>query len=94
MALAIRLDHLLDTGVLKDQADIARTASISRARVTQILNLTNLAPDIQEEIIDFEPTTETRHQLQEESVRQIATDPNWSKQRKAWKNLKRISEPS
>ncbi len=94
LALAIRLEHLLATGVLKDQADIARTASISRARVTQILNLTNLAPDIQEEIIDLEPTTKTRHRLQEEAVRKIATDPNWSKQRKAWKNLKRMSEPS
>lgn len=47
MSLAIRLEHLLSSGQVKDQAEIARAAGITRARVTQILNLTNLAPDIQ-----------------------------------------------
>ena len=51
------------------------------------LDHTNLAPDIQEEIIDFESTTETRQRLQEESVRQIAIEPNWSKQRAACRRL-------
>ena len=79
MALAIRLDHLLGTGVLKDQAEIARTAGITRARVTQILNLTYLAPDIQEEILNLEPTIDPRPRLKEEGIRKIATDPNWNK---------------
>ena len=48
MALAMRLEHLLATGQVKDQAEIARPAGITRARVTQIINLTQLAPDIQE----------------------------------------------
>jgi hypothetical protein len=47
MALAIRLEHLLATGQVKDQVEIARVAGITRARVTQISNLTQLAPDIQ-----------------------------------------------
>ncbi len=34
------------TRAVKVQAEIARVAGISRARVTQILNLSNLAPDI------------------------------------------------
>jgi predicted XRE-type DNA-binding protein len=46
MALAIRLEHLLASGQVTDQAEIARAAGITRARITQILNLTNLAPDI------------------------------------------------
>ena len=58
MALAIRLEHLLATGQVKDQAEIARTAGITRARVTQIINLTQLAPDIQEAILNLEPTTD------------------------------------
>ena len=60
MALAIRLEHLLATGQVKDQAEIARTAGITRARVTQIINLTNLAPDIQQAILDLEPTHRPR----------------------------------
>ena len=42
MALAIRLEHLLETKQVSDQAEIARTAGITRARVTQILNLNGL----------------------------------------------------
>jgi hypothetical protein len=85
MALAIRLEHLLATGQVKDQAEIARTASITRARVTHIINLTNLAPDIQEAILNLEPTTKTR--FREREVRSIAILPNWEKQRLMWKRL-------
>ncbi|MEO1615580.1 MAG: hypothetical protein AAFV88_07010 [Planctomycetota bacterium] len=84
MALAIRLDHLLDTGQVKDQAEIARTAGITRARVTQILNLTNLAPDIQQDLLELEPLAYSSPHLRERDIRQIATDPNWLKQRKTW----------
>lgn len=85
MALAIRLEHLLATGQVKDQAEIARAAGITRARVTQIINLTNLAPDIQQAILDLEPTTTTR--FREREVRTIAILPNWEKQRVLWKRL-------
>lgn len=51
MALAIRLEHLIDTGQIADQAKIARTAGLMRARVTQVLNLNDLAPDIQQTVL-------------------------------------------
>ncbi len=93
MALAIRLEHLLATGQVKDQAEIARVAGITRARVTQIINLTNLAPDIQQAILDFEPTTDPVPRFREREVRTIAIITSWEKQRQAWKRLvKRISE--
>ncbi|WP_442511725.1 hypothetical protein SH528x_003437 [Novipirellula sp. SH528] len=87
MALAIRLDHLLATGQVKDQAEIARTAGITRARVTQILNLLQLAPDIQEQILELEPSTAPKPKFKEDELRKIATQPNWIKQRTAWKRL-------
>lgn len=87
MALAIRLDHLLATGQVKDQAEIARTAGITRARVTQIINLTQLAPDIQEAILNLEPTTDHVPRFREREVRTIAIVPNWEKQRVLWKRL-------
>lgn len=76
MALAIRLEHLLTTGQVKDQAEIARTAGITRARVTQILNLTNLASDIQQTILDLESTTEQIPRFREGESRQIAIATN------------------
>lgn len=87
MALAIRLEHLLATGQVKDQAEIARTAGITRARVTQIINLTQLAPDIQEAILNLEPTTDHVPRFREREVRSIAIVPNWETQRVLWKRL-------
>ncbi|TWU39396.1 hypothetical protein [Novipirellula artificiosorum] len=81
MALAIRLDHLLATGQFKDQAEIARTAGITRARVTQILNLNNLAPDIQERIIGYAPSKSGQDSLKERQLRNIANQSNWNVQR-------------
>lgn len=90
MALAIRLDHLLDTNQVKDQAEIARAAGITRARVTQILNLSNLAPDLQQALLDLEPADDSVPRFPERDLREIAIQPNWMKQRKAWKRLERM----
>jgi len=87
MALAIRLEHLLASGQVRDQAEIARVAGVTRARVTQIINLTNLAPDIQQAILDLEPTTDHVPRFREREVRAIAILPNWEKQRVLWKRL-------
>jgi hypothetical protein len=92
MTLAIRLEHLLETGQVKDQAEIARTAGITRARVTQILNLTQLAPDIQQSIFDLEPTTDHVPRFREPELRQIAIEPNWEKQQQAWKRLLKVKQ--
>ena len=91
MALAIRLEHLLATGQVKDQAEIARAGGISRARVTQIINLTNLAPDIHEAVLNLEPTTAPVPRFRERDVRTIAIRPNWETQRVLWKRLMKRS---
>jgi len=51
MALAIYFDQLISEGVVADQVEIARLGHVSRAQVTQIMNLLNLAPDIQEHVL-------------------------------------------
>ena len=48
MALAVRFEGLLQEGTVKDYADLARLGGVTRARITQIMNLRNLAPPIQE----------------------------------------------
>jgi hypothetical protein len=45
VALAIRFDQLLRSGTVEDYAELAHLGRVSRARVTQIMNLLNLAPD-------------------------------------------------
>ena len=51
LALAIRMEHLVGAGEVNAYAKLARMKNVSRARITQIANLTLLAPDIQEAIL-------------------------------------------
>ena len=51
MALAIRFDGLVHDGAVKDQAELALLGHVSRARVTQSMNLLMLAPDIQASLL-------------------------------------------
>ena len=51
MALAVRLEGLLREGVIRDYAELARLGGVTRARVTQIMKLLDLAPEIQEQIL-------------------------------------------
>ncbi len=51
MALAIETKRLIESGVVADAAEIALVAGVTRARVSQVLKLTMLAPDIQEAIL-------------------------------------------
>jgi len=87
MALAIRFDQLLRERQVKDYADLARLGHVTRARVTQIMNLMNLAPDIQEELLFLPPIEAGRDAIKEWQVRPIAAAPDWCKQRRTWRNL-------
>jgi hypothetical protein len=87
MALAIRMQGLIDAGEVRDYAELARLGHVTRARVTQIMNLLNLAPDIQEDIL-FLPLVESgRDPIREWQIRPIAGVPDWRKQRRKWNRL-------
>ena len=51
MALAIRFEGLLRDETIRDYAELARLGRVTRARMTQIMKLLDLAPDIQEQIL-------------------------------------------
>jgi hypothetical protein len=92
MALAIRLERLVKSGEVVDYADIARLGHVTRARVTQIMNLLNLAPDIQEEILFLPRTEHGRDPIQEHMVRPIAAILDWKKQRRLWHAEHRVKD--
>lgn len=87
MALAIRLERLLAEGVARDYADLARLGGVTRARLTQIMNLTLLAPDIQAALLFLPRTLRGRDAVTEPDLRAIAAVPDWRKQRRLWKGL-------
>ena len=91
MALAIRFEGLLQAGEVNDYAELARLGHVTRARVTQIMNMLNLAPDIQEAIL-FLPAVEAgREPIKEWHVRPVAAVVDWRQQRTAWLRKRRMS---
>lgn len=93
MALAIRFEQLIRDGVVRDQADLARLALVSRARVTQIMDLLMLAPDIQEALLFLPPVHKGRDPITERDVRKILTEMDWDPQRSAWRRVPSLVSP-
>jgi hypothetical protein len=78
LALAIRMEGLIREQRLPDYAAAARLGGVTRARVTQIMKLCDLASDIQEQIL-FLPSG---GQLNERNLRPISKVIDWNEQRR------------
>ena len=87
MALALRFEELLRKGEVKDHAQLARLGHVTRARITQIMNLLNLAPDIQEKLLFLEPMRTWRDTLNERVCRDMIQEPEWIRQREMFARL-------
>lgn len=92
MALAIKFERLVREGRVPTYRLLAQAGHISRARLSQILHLTELAPDIQEDIL-FLPLTVSGHDvITEKALREISGSVDWHWQRRRFHDLKeRIS---
>jgi hypothetical protein len=80
MALAIHFDGMIRRGEVRDYADLARLGGITRARATQIMNLLNLAPEIQERLLFLPGTVNGRDAISEREIRPILSSLEWDKQ--------------
>ena len=87
MALAHHLEHLVVSGAVKDYAELARLGHVSRARITQIMNLLLLAPDIQEEILFLPKTLSGHDPIKLRHLQAVALEMDWGRQRKRWNRL-------
>jgi hypothetical protein len=86
MALAIHLQNLVDQGVVQDYAEIARLTGLTRARVTQLMNLNLLSPRIQEEILFLPKIYKGKDMITERNIRTLVKIPFWQVQMKNWRN--------
>jgi len=87
MALAIRFERLLDEGVVANQSELARLAHVTQPRMTQIMNLLHLAPDIQEEILFLPEMVKGRDPIHERMLREVVSCTDWRVQRRQWRLL-------
>jgi hypothetical protein len=84
MALAIYYEDLINQGHIHNYAEIATLGHVTRARVTQIMNLRLLAPKIQEHILTMGRIVEGRDLLCLRSLQAISLEPNWRVQLVHW----------
>jgi len=80
LVLGHHFERLVRDGVVKDYAEIARLTGLTRARVTQIVNLTLIAPEIQEKILFSR--WDIVHQIHERDIRRLVCMPDWPGQRR------------
>ena len=80
LALAHKTFRAILSGEIQNQADAARKLGLTRARLSQIIDLTNLAPDLQEEILFLE-TLDGRESLSERALRGTLRAAAWAEQR-------------
>ena len=94
MALALRLEGLLRSGAVPHQAELARLGQVSRARISQILNLLHLAPDIQEQLLFLPLLHQGRERLHLADLQALCRTWDWRRQRRLWQALLLRTSPN
>ena len=87
LALAHRIEQLIELGQLDDYAHAARVLGVSRARLSQLMDLILLAPDIQEAVLTGTLRTTER------KLRLAARNTDWALQRRSLNVCERDPEP-
>jgi hypothetical protein len=80
LALAHHLQAAIDRGAIADRADVARK------RVTQLLDLLLMAPDLQAAVLALE-AVDGAEPMAERTLRAVAHAGTWAEQRAAWAKL-------
>ena len=87
MALALRFEELVRSGAIRDYAELARLGQVSRARITQIMNLLHLAPDLQEQILFLPRIQKGRDPIHLDHLQRLAAILDWHTQRRRWNEM-------
>jgi hypothetical protein len=93
MALALRLDDQVRQGKLTSHSEAAALGCVSRARISQIMNLLNLAPDVIEALLFLPRTQRGRDPIHLRLLQPIASTFDWRKQRRLWRELLAAADP-
>ena len=92
LAMARHIDDLVRSGMVCSYAAAARLGHVSRARMSQILALLNLAPDLQEQVLFLQHPRRGRPPLALRHVLRVAAVLDWSEQRRRWRRLRRVPQ--
>jgi hypothetical protein len=80
--------------IVPDYAALARLGHVNRARMTQIMNLVLLAPDIQEQLLFLPRIVRGRDPVHLKQLQPIALLLDWQQQRRQWQRLLSSQPPA
>lgn len=85
LILAYQIEQIIADGQAKDFTETAAWLNMTKARLSQIMGLLNLAPAIQEELLLVDsPKIRT---ISVQQILPITAESDWNKQILLWKNL-------
>ncbi len=84
MALAIRFDQLIQDGLVKDQSELARLGHVTPARLSQMMNLLTLSPEIPDAMLFLPRVEKGRDRVSERDLPRVMKSLDWGVQRGRW----------
>ena len=89
VALASRMQSMIDSGEVESYQQLAELGRISQPRMTQIMSLLQLAPDIQEELLYLPEVVQGNAAIHERLLRPLTTELDWRVQRRMWARIRK-----
>jgi hypothetical protein len=83
LTLAHHLQSTIDRSLVADRAAVTRKLGLTQARVTQLLDLLLLAPDLQQAVLGLE-AVDGAEPTSERALRAVAHPESWVEQREYW----------
>ena len=89
VALASRMQSMIDSGEVESFQQLAELGKISQPRMTQIMSLLHLAPDIQEELLYLPEVMQGKAVIHEKLLRPLTRELDWRVQRRMWGRIRK-----
>ena len=89
VALASRMQSMIESGEVESFQQLAEIGRISQPRMTQIMSLLLLAPDIQEELLYLPEVLQGKAVIHERLLRPLTREMDWRVQRRMWAKVKK-----
>jgi len=83
--LAYQVEQIISEGRAKDFTQASRWLNITKARLSQIMGLLNLAPSIQEEILLND--SDKLRKITVQDILPITAESDWDQQISLWKAI-------
>ena len=89
VALASWMQSMIESGQVESFQQLAEIGRIRQPRMTQIMSLLNLAPDIQEELLLLPEVIQGKATIHERLLRPLTKEMDWAVQRRMWGRIKK-----